>query len=164
MEVKQELEDFHEKSVKIKQEPEFVDLQSPIKVENNDWSTKNPHIPPTQNFPKIKEESQDEEDIDVISEVKASDYFVSNCDLVNIKREPPELVDPKPELLTTHCDLPSLKSENDYFNEPCSSQQAHEILKRAKLSASSKIKKKKKKFPCPICKKSKLIIFNQFLY
>lgn len=79
-----------------------------------------------------------------VCEVKGSD----------IKHELSDYTDVKPkaesELLSTHCDLPTLKNENidcpDYFVQPHSENTTKDVSK-----------KKLRCYPCPVCQKSKYI-------
>ncbi|CAH1107488.1 unnamed protein product [Psylliodes chrysocephalus] len=62
------------------------------------------------------------------------------------------------ELLTTYCDLPTLKSESteylDNFVQPCSSKYEGNTLKTLKTTTNVIFKKKKKLYRCLICQKS----------
>ncbi|CAH1109147.1 unnamed protein product [Psylliodes chrysocephalus] len=107
----------------------------PTKIDHDSYSEN------VQSFP-FKQELENTKDVKII-------------DTSGIKQEVCEYIKPKTEseLLTSHCDLPTLKIENidcpDYYDleYPCSS-------KSLKNTSKVILKNKKRIYPCPICQKN----------
>lgn len=193
MDVKQEPFDLHEGVIKIEPdidsvqteqtcenehvldskadtfEPqEFVDIGE-IKQEILECEV--PKIEPRSGLP-IKTEQDYECPMNIkeepnVCKVKATDLYVNISD---IKQEACEFVQPKTESesLNTHCDLPTLKNEGndypDYLTQPSSLKQSERIFKPLQNTTRNVSKKKKKrKYRCPMCYKSKYpIVENNF--
>lgn len=131
---------------------EFINCEMPKTEQFTDYDTVRENM---QFLSTIKKEPDNMNDF---REVKASDLFV---DISDIKRDFGEHVQVKieSELLTAHCDLPTLKDEDtdytNYFAQPCSSKQAERPLQPSKNRTSKVVPKKKRLYPCPVCQKSK---------
>lgn len=133
----------------IKQEP--IDCEVPKIEQRSDWIKSEHGVCETeQMFPNNIETELDNR------EVKTTDFDLNKSDIKQ------ELVDPKTvsELLTTDCDLPTLKSDDadypDYFMVPGSSKEVEGVLKPE--NNTDKTVSKKRRYPCPICLKSKCFI------
>lgn len=145
VEIKEEIIDFE--TPKFEQSS---DLLTPKFEESSDFPLKIDHDRVCENeqiFPKtVKEELENTDD-----------------GKVTIKQEVSEcIIEPKAELLTSDCDLPTLKMENadfpDYYDlgYPSSSK----LLK----NTSGVILKKKKRYICPICQRSKFLYDLLLIY
>lgn len=143
-EIKQEIIKF--------EEPKTGHLNCPTK-NDSDWVGENIQIYPIS----IKKELL--EDTSNVREVNAMDMFV---DISDNNREVSAFVQPKvkDEVLTTHCDLQTLKNESNeylnYFVQPCSSKQTKrkKILKTLQ-NTQKYVSRKKRKNMATVCQKSK---------
>lgn len=156
MNVKQEPLDLYEDDVKI--EPDFVNVDE-IKQEIMGYEV--PKIEPCMNYllpsdhdlVSIHENVQVcptiivKKELENINEVKAT--YISN-----IK---PEI---ESELLTTHCDLPTLKNERtdfpDFLTKSCGSKQEERISNMFK-NIQNVTAKTNRSYSCPVCQKCKCI-------
>lgn len=166
MDVKQE--SFDPPDVLIKIEPEIgTDLQTFKKDrDHGELGVAGGHVNLNVMEPEfvVCEDSNIEQPLDSVQNVSINikqelDDREVKVDITDIKQEVPEYVPIKSEgeLLNTYCDLPTLKSENtdypDYLELPCSSKQGE----RKSLKDNAKVvsKNKKRRYPCPICRKCK---------
>lgn len=138
-EIKQEIIECEESKI------EYRPCDLPTKVEHDSVCEKEQLVSTT-----VKKELNIHDVVDV-SEVIAKQEVTEN---IQAKTES--------ELLTSYCDLPTLKCESaeysDNLVQPCSSKHAERTLKTLKTETNVS-KKKRRRYPCAVCQKGKCLVF-----
>lgn len=146
MDIKQELVDIQEDGFEIK--PDLVNVDE-LKQELIGYE-----VPKTEKFsdylqPKIDHDL-------VLEHLQVCPTIIVKQELDNISEECGQSQF-KNELLTTDCDLPTLKIESTEFTdcliEPCEQKQGENISNPFKNILN--VSKRRKQYPCPVCRTCK---------